>query len=288
MPLAGCSEHLEPIFDPQPQMLTWPPLPAPARIRYVGQIHRAADLRAPKKMFESLGSLLLGPPKAQPLYGPRSLTSTRQGQRLWVADPGGRRVHLFDLERRIYLEISRAGETPLLSPVDVCPGPGESIFICDSENVAIYRVRESDGTLIEALPIPEELTRPVALHFDGVRNELYVVDAVAHRVVVLGGSGRLLRIIGGRGDQPGQFNFPCDIAQHDDLIWVVDSGNQRVQGLTAQGEAVAIFGTPGDAPGDLALPKSIAFDGDGHAYVVDARFENVQVFDRSGRLLLFF
>lgn len=269
-------------------MLAWPPVPAPARIRYVGEIRRAADLKAPKKIFESLGTLLLGPQKTQPLYGPRSVTSTRQGRRIWVADPGGRRVHMFDLDRRTYLEINRVGETPLLTPVDVCPGPGESVFICDSENVAIFRVRESDATLIEALRLPEELMRPVALHFDDDRHELYVVDAVAHRVVVLDPGGRLLRIIGGRGDQPGRFNFPCDIAQNDDLIWVVDSGNQRVQGLTPHGEPVAIFGTPGDAPGDLALPKSIAFDGDGHAYVVDARFENVQVFDRTGRLLLFF
>ena len=48
------------------------------------------------------------------------------------------------------------------------------------------------------------------------------------------------------------------------------------------------FGRVGDAPGDLALPKGVAVDSQGHLYVVDARFENVQIFDREGRLLLSF
>jgi hypothetical protein len=53
------------------------------------------------------------------------------------------------------------------------------------------------------------------------------------------------------------------------------------------GEPVTMFGRAGDAPGDLALPKGLAMDPYNHLYVVDGRFENVQVFDRTGRLLLF-
>ena len=61
-----------------------------------------------------------------------------------------------------------------------------------------------------------------------------------------------------------------------------------MQAITRSGESVVVFGHAGDAPGDLALPKGIAVDADGHVYVVDGRFENVQVFDAEGRLLLFF
>lgn len=47
-----------------------------------------------------------------------------------------------------------------------------------------------------------------------------------------------------------------------------------------------VFGEAGDAPGQMALPKAIAIDDEGNIYVLDARFENLQIFDRSGRLLL--
>ena len=51
---------------------------------------------------------------------------------------------------------------------------------------------------------------------------------------------------------------------------------------------MGVIGQKGDGAGDFSLPKGVAFDGEGHIYVVDAQFENVQVFDTSGRLLLAF
>ncbi|MHC4091965.1 MAG: NHL domain-containing protein, partial [Planctomycetota bacterium] len=285
---AGCSQQFEPIFVPPVTEIFWPQRPAEAKVRYVGQIRSAADLKPAPKPFQVLGALFVGADEPPQLYGPRSVICTSQGERVWVADPGGRRVHMFDLQRRTYESITGPAGSPLLAPVDLCSGPEDSIYVCDSEGVAIHRLAESDGTWLESLQLPEEVRRPVALHFDPDNEELFVVDAAGHDIKVLGRDGRLRRILGQRGVAPGEFNFPCDILQRQDLIWVVDTGNHRVQSLTRLGKSVAVFGKAGDAPGDLALPKSIAFDSDGHLYVVDSRFENVQIFDRSGSLLLFF
>ncbi len=207
---------------------------------------------------------------------------------MWVADPGGRCLHLLDLENRSYRQITRAGKTPLLSPVSLCLGPDESIYVCDSESVAIYRLSGRTGDLIERLRLPEDILRPAAVGYDPKAGDLYVVDVLAHNVKVLSRRGVLRRIMGRRGEGPGEFNFPSGIAVEDDMIWLVDTGNHRVQGLNRAGDPVASFGQAGDAPGDLALPKGVAVDSDGHLYVVDARFENVQIYDRSGKLLLFF
>ena len=38
----------------------------------------------------------------------------------------------------------------------------------------------------------------------------------------------------------------------------------------------------------MGLPKGVAVGRRGHIYVVDARFENVQVFDAQGRILMSF
>jgi len=43
----------------------------------------------------------------------------------------------------------------------------------------------------------------------------------------------------------------------------------------------------GDRPGSFANPKGIALDSDGHIYVTDAAFCNVQIFDSQGNVLLF-
>ncbi len=289
LPIASaCSQTLEPIFDDSAGDISWPPSSASARIRYVGQIESAEDLKPPQGAFEAIGEFLVGKKPPRPLYGPRTIVRTPDGQRLWVADPGGRCLHMLNLEDRSYQKIHRVGPTQLLSPVGVCLGPAGMIYVCDSEGGTVDLLSSIDGRHIESVPLPGDIDRPVALCYNASSEELFVVDVRSHDVKVIDAEGRLLRIIGRRGTGPGQFNFPCAITADRDLLWIVDTGNHRVQGLTRDGKPVHSIGQAGDGLGDLSLPKAVAVDRDGHIYVVDARFENIQIFDRSGRLLLFF
>ncbi len=286
--LGGCSQALKPVFEPVEPPIVWPPAPNPARIVYVGQLGEAADLKPAPKPFQFLTDLVAGAEPPRRLYGPRSVIRSEHGAQLWVADPGGRCVHLLDLEQRTYRKLQKIADAHLLSPVGVCNGPGNSIYVCDSEGVAVHRLDARTGALIEALRLPEDIRRPVAVSYHAESGELFVVDVSAHDIKVLSADGDLIRVIGHRGAAPGEFNYPCALANSGDLIWVADAGNNRVQALTLAGVPVRAFGQAGDASGDLALPKGVACDSDGHVYVVDARFENVQVFDRTGQLLLAF
>ena len=285
---SGCSSPARPIFDEPSQTIVWPPSPTPARIRYVGQLAESADLKPAQSGFEKLGVFLVGKKPQELLYGPRAVLCTPDGQRVWIADPGGRCLHLFDLQRRKYLKITKTGPSQLLTPVGVCLGPPGSVYLCDSEAVAIHELSDRDGAHLAELHLPPEMQRPAALYYDAATEELYVVDVSAHDIKVLGRDGSLRRVIGQRGAQPGEFNFPTAIAADDKNLWIADFGNHRVQAVKRTGEPVIAFGQPGDAPGDLALPKGLAVDTAGHVYVVDGRFENVQIFDAQGQLLLFF
>jgi sugar lactone lactonase YvrE len=291
--VAGCHRPLKPIFAQPKPPITWPADPDRARIQYVGRLTSPADLKPRRKLLTRVAEVFVGKKTPEQLSGPRSVVTTGGGKRAWIADPGGRCLHLFDLQQRTYKKITRAGEQPLLSPSGLCAGPDETIFVCDAEGVAIHQLSGRTGGLRRSLRLPDEVERPVALSYDGTTETLFVVDVAAHNVKVLGLDGRLIRIIGRRGVGPGDFNYPCDITMDNrpetgatPVVWIADTGNQRVQGLTYAGESLVTFGEAGDAPGEMALPKGIATDSEGNVYVVDARFENVQIFDRSGRLLL--
>ena len=84
------------------------------------------------------------------------------------------------------------------------------------------------------------------------------------------------------------FNYPTHLCCTGDKLLVADSGNFRVQLLDLDGNCVNVFGQKGDGAGDFALPKGVAFDSEGHIYVVDTHFENVQVFNPQGQLLMAF
>lgn len=286
--LLGCvSSAPRPIFPAVDPPLGWPAPPQLARIRYVGAITGEADLKRARRPFAVLGELLVGKKQPQPLYGPRAVVVSSDGQRVWVADPGGRCLHLFDLGSRGYKRVVSAGGTPLLMPVAMCLGPDESIFVADSERVAIYRLSAQDGSLLSSLHLPVELLRPASVAFNESTGELWVADAAGHDLKVLALDGTFRRTVGKRGSAPGEFNFPCDLAITRSAVWVADAGNHRVQALNDTGDPAVSFGKVGDASGDLALPKAIAADVDGNVYVVDGRFENVQIFDPSGTLLLY-
>jgi sugar lactone lactonase YvrE len=284
--MTGCAQPLKPIFPPLTPPVCWPPAPMPARVQYVGQLRTSDDLQAPPKPFQLFANLLAGRRPPEKLLGPRAILALPESELVWIADPGGRCLHRFDLRNRTYTKVLRMGAAPLLCPVGMCRGPDDSIYLCDSEAAAIYRVAAADGAWRESLPLPEDVLRPVALHYDAQADELFVVDASAHDIKVLDRDGRLRRTLGRRGQELGEFNFPCDLVKSGELLWVADTGNHRIQALTLAGVAVFTFGQAGDTPGDLAFPKSIAADSDGHLYVVDARFENIQIFDQRGQLLL--
>ena len=284
----ACRATPQPIFEEVLPAIVWPPAPQPARIHYIGELRTSDDLKPVGRPLDRIGQLFLGKRAPAPLYGPRAVVCTKDGHRVWVADPGGRCMHLFNLDRRTYLRVDQVGGNPLLSPVGVCMGPPGSIYVCDSEQVAVYRLGDRDGELLDVLRIPEELQRPAALYYDERADELFVVDVTAHDVKVLSQAGELLRVVGRRGSAPGEFNFPSAIAADNEKLWIADSGNHRVQAISRSGEPLVSFGQAGDAPGDLALPKSVALDPDGHVYVVDGRFENIQIFEPDCRLLLFF
>jgi len=67
----------------------------------------------------------------------------------------------------------------------------------------------------------------------------------------------------------------------------VDAMNFRVQVLDKNGEFQYAIGKIGDDVGTMFRPKGVAFDSEGHLYVVDGTWSAVQVFNREGQLLTY-
>ncbi len=57
--------------------------------------------------------------------------------------------------------------------------------------------------------------------------------------------------------------------------------------MNAQGELLGTIGQLGDAAGYMARPKGLAVDQAGHVFVSDSAFDNIQVFDMAGNLLMY-
>lgn len=284
----ACTQLRGPLFTPNGDGPEWPMPPEAPRIRYIGELRGADDMKPEVGGFARFIATIFGESETIELIAPRSVVHPSGTDVVWIGDPGAHCLHRFNLKNNSYLQVTSLLGSEIHSPVALSEGPDGGILVCDSVTGSVVLIDVNSGVPIREIPIPADILRPVGIAYDPASSRIFVVDAVAHDVKVLDIRGRLVNTIGRRGEAGGEMNFPSAISWDGELLWISDSGNHRVQGLKPTGEFVVSIGQPGDASGDMALPKSVGIDSKGHVYVVDARFENIQVFTRDGQLLMAF
>ena len=126
---------------------------------------------------------------------------------------------------------------------------------------------------------------PAGVAVDSDEN-VYVTDEWLHRVSVFDKDGAFLRMFGGHGSGPGQFNRPSGIAIDDnDDLYVSDTLNHRVQKLDKFGNPRIAFGQHGDGDGELNAPWGLTVDSCGCVYVADHKNHRIQKFDSDGEFV---
>jgi DNA-binding beta-propeller fold protein YncE len=283
--LAGCGRPAGPVFPPVDPPIVFPSPPEIARLRYVGQLQSEADLAPAVSGLQALKTAISGPETPRAVSAPAGL-AVSPAERAYVADPPLRCVHLFDLNKRTYRALAQAGAEPFVTPADVALIDGR-LYVSDAGRAVIDVFSETGEYQTTWRHL--SLTRPVGLTAAPAVGRLYVIDAGRHECIGLSLDGRELVRFGGRGDEPGEFNYPMFAAFDERLgLVVADSLNFRIQRFDPDGGFIHAFGRKGDGAGDFALPKGVAVDTRGHLYVSDAHFENIQIFDADGRLLMTF
>ncbi len=285
--LAGCATAEPPAREEDTSGLVWPLPPEQPRIRYVRSISTREDIGAKDKI--SIAASLVGDDGKKPveqMMKPYAVHADSDG-RVFVADTGWGKLLVFDAAKKKFQIWGQDGPGMLVQPLGVTSDSLGRIFVTDGKQQRVV-VYDRDGKFLFAAGLTGEMERPVGVVVNESLGRIYVADTGAHDIAVFDMTGKLISRLGSRGVEPGQFNFPTNLAiGPDGKLYVVDSMNFRIQILDADGNSLAIIGSHGDRPGNFARPKGVAIDSDGHIYVTDAAFNNIQIFDSSGMLLLF-
>jgi DNA-binding beta-propeller fold protein YncE len=256
----------------------WPDPPERARVRYITSLLPATAAR--RSLFRKLWNAVSGGADTPVMAQPYGVTMGPLG-RLYVADSSAHAVHVFDTRGGGYSKI----DVDSASVIGVA-ALGGRLFVTDPNGGRVMCLTPA-GRRQWSIGAEAGLQRPTGIVAGDDR--LHVVDTVGHRVVTLSAEGRVLGSFGSRGGEPGQFNYPTNIARdRSGRLYVTDSMNFRVQIFTPQGRYVSAFGHLGDGSGDFNRPKGVAVDGEGHIYVVEGLQDVVQIFDSDGRFLLAF
>lgn len=130
---------------------------------------------------------------------------------------------------------------------------------------------------------------PHGLRIDADDN-LWTTDDGSHLVLKLDRDGRVLLVLGRRGEGAEAdwlFNGPADVAfSRNGDIFVADGyGNSRIVRFNRDGRFIKAWGSHGTRPGEFNLPHSIAIDGKDRVYVGDRENQRIQIFTTDGRFL---
>lgn len=265
--------------------LQWPSPPLPARVTWVQEIRGAKDGGVDKGMWNRLGNLISGGDEGEQVIGNPYGVYMDSRKRLFIVDSAKAMVHIIDKQEKKYSTIGGGDENPFRLPIAITEDDDERVYITDPGGGIVYRYNLRDATLQPFVSL--DAGRPTGIAFN-VRNRLlYVVDTTAHQIVVFDLRGQERFRIGSRGDAPGRFNYPTDVATDGSgMVYVSDALNGRVQVFKAEGTFVRAFGSHGDSEGAFARPKGIAVDRDGHIYVADGVLDTIKIFNDAGQILL--
>jgi len=298
--LAGCAGP-EPVRGemhygmddaPEGRRLLWPQAPEVPRFLYTGTLtgeqnfHRAAgDTSALKAFGRWLVGLDAKPVAPVVLQRPSSVVGDDKG-RLFVSDTSRQAVFVFDEQAGALQVWERAqGLLNFVAPAGLALAPGGGLYVADAELGFVVRL-DAQGEPGAAIG-RGVLQRPTGLARDPGTGWLFVADTYAHDIKVFDAAGNLLRVIGRRGEAPGEFNFPTHLAFAQGELYVTDTLNSRVQVFSAEGEVRSRrFGSRGLYLGNLVRPKGVAVDNEGNVYVVESYYDSLLVFSPRGEFLL--
>ena len=114
--------------------------------------------------------------------------------------------------------------------------------------------------------------------------DIYLVDGVNNRIMVLDSRGGLKFSFGKQGGGDGEFKYPLGIDISDQgEVFVADSGNHRIQVFDLKGNFLYLFkvgGGPGEKPSDPV--DVLASKLKGYVYVSDNDNHKIKVYNRKG------
>jgi DNA-binding beta-propeller fold protein YncE len=280
--IAGCAKGK---LDEPLQKVVWPPPPQQPVIEFVEKVENSGWVK-PIAGFKKVWNSFIGTSnKLSGFKKPYGVAVDSNG-RVFVTDEGYGRVHVFDREGRSFSWIG-AGSGPgaLIDPTSITVDSSDHIFVADVKQKRVVEYGP-DLKFLRAYGDKGDFTIPGGIAVNEKDDELWVIDVKESLIKVFTLDGTFSHTVGAKGGGDGQFFYPTNLAIDGDRVYVADTLNFGVQVINLQGEYITSWGGNCNFPGCFQRAKGIDVDSNGNVYVVDAAFNNVQIFRPDGQLLL--
>jgi sugar lactone lactonase YvrE len=210
------------------------------------------------------------------------------------------KVRVFGLDGSFIREYGEPGPGPgkLAYPLGLAIDDDDNVYIADRAAKSRINVYDRKGVFLREIIIPpaseelvatlakkdlEPLVKDVAVGKDG---RIYAADNQLSRLVILDPKGKLLKEVGGPGQEPGRFIAPGWLAINaKGEVHVCNGLNRRIEVFDLEGNFVRYYGISKSFIGSFIGPTGITFDEAGNSIVVDSGMGTIQFFGPDGDYL---
>jgi len=225
------------------------------------------------------------------LQTPGALAIHAAAERLLVADPAARRIHIFGLMGQLEGEITYYANIHVEEPLGLAVDEERGwYYITDAQRQVCY-ILEEDGDLAGAFggwgAGPGEFLRPAGVVV--TEDKVLVADVEISSIQSFTPRGVYLTTIATAGLDDGLFDSPVGLFYVPaGSLYACDPGNARVQVFNADLEFESLVELPVENDGPLNNPTAVTQDFREQLYVSDSDNRRVVVFDSSGEFLFHF
>lgn len=278
--LYSCNRNSAPSPAPD-NLVIFPPPPAVTRIQFLTHFSSSADMAGTKSAFHRY---LFGEEEPLGIIKPYGVTVDKS--RIYICDTGLAGLEVLDLDEGSFEYFIPGGKGQLKLPLNCCVDHLGRLYIADGNRQQIV-VFDAEREYVDAFGEKDNFKpTDVAVH----NGKIFVTNVLEHSVYVYEAEsfGLLGKMAEKEAGEDGFIRKSTNLAITDSTLYVSDFGDFNVKKYSPDGEFDGSVGGYGNTPGSFTRPKGLAVDREENLYVVDAAFENVQIFNAEGKLLMYF
>lgn len=277
-----CSCNRKVAESPSPESLViFPPPPDTTRLQFLTHFTTSDDLRGRKGAFHRY---LFGEEEPMNIIKPYGVAVS--GKKIYICDTGLSGLEILNLEDGSFEYFIPGGKGQLQLPINCFVDQQGYLFIADANRRQIV-VFDEKGQYLDAFGESENFKPTDVLVYE---DKIWVCNVQDHSLYAYSVSdfsflGKIPELHAG---EEGFIRQPTNITCLEGILYVSDFGDFNIKKFSTQGEYLGTIGGYGNVPGMFTRPKGVALDRDFNLYAVDAAFENVQIFNPDGALLMHF
>lgn len=280
--LMACSCFHQPSKSPDTNSLVlYPAPPAATKIQYLTSFSTSLDFTGGQSTFNKF---LFGEEEPTPIVKPYGITV--HGTRIYICDTGIGGLEILDLSNNSFEYFIPGGKGKLQFPINCHVDSEGNLYVADGKRKQVV-IFNQELDYLDAITLQGE-AKPTDLFVDD--SNIWIAAVDDHKIYVYDKSdhGFITSFPGKEPQEEGYLYQPANLTKLDKLIYISDIGACKINIFDTDANYISSFGETGKRFGQFTRPKGVCTDKEGNIYVVDAAFENIQIFDPSGALLLYF